>query len=144
MAYGRNRFIDNLTAETYDWPVNHSEEERMGKERTVAHGAPTGNLGLIRQQGESQPMVLQLTGTIFHASQHAAMWNWFERCQSRTIDFIDTAGDHYEVLITSFMPQRRRTLSNPRDPSIRLHYWSYTIAMEVLDFKSGALQDVTP
>lgn len=144
MAYGRNRFIDHRDGTSYSWPVNHSEEERMGKERQVDHGAPTGNLGLVRQQGESGPMVLQLSGTIFHAAQHAAMWTWFEKCQSRTIDFEDFAGDTYEVLITSFLPRRQRTLSNPRDKTIPLHYWSYTISMEVIAFKSGPLVGVTP
>lgn len=144
MAYGRNRFTDNLNGATYDWPVNHSEEERMGKERAVSHGAPTGNLGLVRQQGESQPMVLQLSGVIFHQAQHDAMWAWFEKCESRTVDFTDFAGDTYEVLITGFMPQRKRTLGNPRDKTIPLHYWTYSLTMEVLDFKTGPLAGVTP
>jgi len=141
MAYGRNRFVNPGTGETYHWPVNHSEEERMGQERAISYGAPTANTGLIRHQGDRQPMILTLNGVIFHRDHYSEMIRWFARCERQSIHFYDFTGEGYEVIILAFQPQRVRTLRNPRDPAIPLHYWRYTMTMDVLTFLTagGAL-----
>jgi hypothetical protein len=144
MAYGRDTFLDPTTGETYPWPVNHSEESTFGKTRQINSGANTGNTGLTIQQGDDEPMILELTGTIVHKSQHDQFVRWFAISRGHTIHFIDFTGDRYEVLITAFLPQRQRTIGNPRDRSIRLHYWTYTLRMQVVTFVSGAWTAVTP
>lgn len=144
MAYGRNTFYAPNSGETYVWPVNHSDESAFGKTRNITNGAPTGLTGLIPQQAADSPMVLELTGTIFHAAQHAAMIRWFAISEHQTIYFYDFAGGAYEVVITEFEPVRKRTLRNPRDPSIPLHYWTYTLRMQVVNFLAGPWVGVTP
>jgi hypothetical protein len=92
----------------------------------------------VRQQGAQQPLTAQLSGTILHLAQFEQFWAWFGICDYRTIFFRDFYGDEYEVVITNFDPQRLRG-RNPQDPSIPLHYWKYTMEMEVLQVISGTL-----
>lgn len=144
MAYQRDTFRDPTTGEAYPWPVNHSEESQFGKSRSISSGANTANTGLTIQQGDDEPMVLELTGVIMHKAQHDQFVRWFAISQGHTIHYIDFAGDGYEVIITAFSPQRQRTLRNPRDRSIPLHYWTYTLRMQVVTFLSGTWAQVTP
>lgn len=139
MAYGRDKFIDVAPGGygTYSWPVNHSDEEAFGKTHNVDHTATTDGIGVVRQQGADDPMSLQLTGTIFHEAQHLAFVAWFALSSLRTIYFEDFTGAQYEVQITSYEPVRKRTLRNPRDPSIPLHYYSYTLTMDVIRAVTG-------
>jgi hypothetical protein len=144
MAYGRNTFINPASGAAYEWPVNHSEEAQFGKTRTITTGGNTGHTGLALQQGDDAPMVIELTGTIFHQAQFDAFVEWFGLCTHQSVQFVDFAGDGYEVILTEFQPLRRRTLRNPRDPSIPLHYWTYTMRMHVLGFVSGPWVGVAP
>lgn len=144
MSYVRNRFYDPATGQSYDWHINHSDEDQHGKQRNIEHtgitgGFTGGSIGLVRQQGAASPTLLSYSGTIFHAAQYAAMWDYFQRCESRSIHFRDFEGHEYEVQIVAFEPKRQRTLKNPRDSSIPLHYWTYSIRMEVLRVISGPL-----
>jgi hypothetical protein len=134
----RNRFSDPRTGQFYDWPINHSDEDQFGRDRGVTLEANTGNVGLVKQQGDLTPLTLRLQGTILTRAQYQAMLNWFALCNTQSINFTDFAGDSYEVTITSFMPVRKRTLRNPRDPGAPLWYWTYTIEMMVLTVLSGA------
>lgn len=144
MAYVRNQFRDPATAETYDWPVNHSDEGAYPKTRTLSTGGNTGHTGLIVQQGDDAPLTMELSGVIFHQSQRNAMSHWFALCTANTIIFRDFTGGEAEVIITSFDPVRKRTLRNPRDPSIPLHYWTYTLRMQVITVLSGDWAGVGP
>jgi hypothetical protein len=139
----RDQFIDPAGVKsTYDFLVNHSDEQDGGQGRTVSHLANTGNVGLVRSQGDKVPMVLSWTGTILHASQHEEMWEWVELCEDQSIYVRDFAGDKYEVLITSFKPARKRTAHNRNDPTIPFHYWTYSLEMEVLAILEGDLAGV--
>lgn len=143
----RNRFEDpagSLTA--YDWRINHSEEDEGGQSRQVEHTANTGQTGLVRQQGASDPLTLNYKGTILHKAQVVEMLKWYEACRTRTIYFQDFAGDRYEVLITSFKPTRLRAAKNNADTDAPLWYWKYTITMEVVTILSGTYAEagVTP
>lgn len=145
MAYGRNQFIDPRgVVPTYAWQVNHDTEDQFGRERQVTTSAPTGNVGLVRQQGEDSPLVISLSGSILHAAQHAAMRRYFDLSRGQTVIFTDFAGDSYEVLVTSFKPTRQRTIRNPRDSSIELHYWHYTLDMQVIRVISGPWAGTAP
>lgn len=143
----RNRFTNPANGDFYDWILNHTDEEAFGKARNITESAPTGNVGLVKQQGSDGPLVKTLSGTILDRSQYKAMWEWFVLSGSQTIYFTDFDGQQFEVQITSFLPQLKRKLTSAsRDPSMPNSYWSYTIAMEVYGLIAGDLADagVTP
>lgn len=139
MSAPRNTFTDpNSVRPTYEWQINHDEEDDFGKSRQVSHGANTANTGLVRQQADDDPMVIRLRGTILHKAQHAEMAAWFALCKTQTVYFEDFSGDKYEVLITAFRPTRQRTIKNPRDfANAPYHYWKYEMEMEVVTFLTG-------
>lgn len=141
-----NRFEDPATGETYDWHVNHAEEEDSGRTRNIDLSGNTSGLGLVRQQGEKPPISLRWRGSILHNAQLVEMWRWFEKCEDRTIRLRDFAGDYYEGTITAFQPQRKRGENRNDRANAPLHYWSYTLEFQVLRVLDGALADagVTP
>jgi len=129
----------------YSWAINHSEEEEFGKERQIDHGANTGGTGLVKQQADASPLVMQFTGTILTKAQVTEMIEWFQLCEAQTIHFTDYAGDVYEIIITSFKPTRHRTIRNPRDfANAPYWYWKYTISLEVIRVIDGVWEGVTP
>lgn len=138
-------FTNPATGATYPFPVNPSEEEEFGKRRNIEHSAPTSGVGLIRQQGDDDPLVLKVKGTIFHRDQVVQMIAWQQLTRTQTIYLTDHAGDQYEILITAFLPQRQRTIRNPRDyANAPLWFWKYSLEMEVLRVISGVWAGVTP
>jgi len=129
----------------YSWAINHSEEEEFGKSRNIEHGANTGGTGLVKQQSDDSPLVMQFTGTILTKAQVTEMIAWFQLCNSQTIHFTDYAGDKYEVIISIFKPTRHRTIRNPRDfANAPYWYWKYEISMEVIRVIDGVWEGVTP
>jgi hypothetical protein len=140
----RNQFYNPATGEGYPWPINHSDENSFGKARQVNTGANTANTGLTMQQGDDEPMVIEVTGTILHSAQHAAMIRWFAISKQQTIYFTDYSGDSYEVVILAYQPTRQRTLGNPRDRTMPFHYYKYTLRMHVVRILAGAWTQVTP
>ena len=133
MAYFRTRFRDGAAVlATYEWQIMHDEEQGSDLRRNVERTAVTSGVGFVRQQGEDSPQLLRFNGTILHSAQLAAMRDYYDACRTRTIFFRDIDGTEYEVLITSFNPQRRRTIKNPRDSAINLHFWDYEIEMEIV------------
>lgn len=136
MARTANRFTASDST-TYDWLINHDEEEAFGRARNIEHTALLKGTGLVIQQADDGPLLIKVSGTIFHTSQIQAFDSWFARTRTETIHFRDFAGDVYEVIITAFQPKRQRTLRNPRDASAPLWYWKYTMEMEVLTIVSG-------
>jgi hypothetical protein len=143
-GYQRDTFYDPATGETYAWHINHSTESQFGKRRNVQTSSPTGYSGLVMQQSDDEPMVMELSGTILHSVQHDRMIHWFALCASRTIYFTDFTGAPYEVVILEYNPLRLPTLRNPRDASIPLHYWTYTLRMHVVAFLAPPWSQVTP
>lgn len=133
-----NRFINPVNADTYDWPVNHSEEAEAGVARTVTRGANTAGTGLVRQQADDQPLVFQFQGTIFSEAQIKKFIEWYILCKHQTIFFKKYSGDEFEVIITEFKPTEKKTLHNPKDSAhAPLWYWGYTMTMEVVTVRSG-------
>lgn len=139
------RFTNPANAATYDLAINPSEEEPFGKTRNVEHSAPTGLTGLVRQQGDDTPLVLKASGTILTKAQLTTMIAWFQLCRSQTIYLRDHAQDSFEGIITSFLPTRKRTIRNPRDPANAPEwYWTYTLEFEVVRILAGTWAGVTP
>lgn len=136
----RNKFIEPTSNFTYSWEVNHDAEETFGQQRNISHSANTANVGLVRQQGAKEPLTLRYTGTILTLLQLQEMWGWFNACDTQTIHFEDFEGNKYEVIITSFLPIRKRVARNPRDPTnAPTHIWTYSIEMDVIQILSGPL-----
>lgn len=138
MARVSNRFYDASDSTEYLWPLNHSEEEAIGEERPITETAVTSGIGVVRQQGAEAPLKILLRGTVLDPAQHAAFIAWRRRCRTHTIQFRDFAGDVFEVLITSYKPQRQAVLRNPRGGSTApLHIWKYTMELDVISVISG-------
>jgi hypothetical protein len=142
----QDRFQNPANGTTYTWPINHSDEEESGKTRTIERTANTGSVGAVKQQGDDGPIILRWKGTILTRAQLVAMWTWFNLCRTQTIYLRDFDGQEYEGQITTFTPQRKRTLRNPRDTSAPNHYWTYSFEFEVYRFVSGDMltAGVTP
>jgi hypothetical protein len=139
----RDRFIDPATGDHYDFHINHEAEEPVGRTRSIQHSANTANVGLVRTQGEKTPLVMRWTGTILHLAQLQAMWDYFERCDYRTIHVRDAFGDEYEVQITRFDPVRVRVAKNAKDAAnAPLNKWTYTLEMEVFTVISGSIAGI--
>jgi hypothetical protein len=141
----RDTFIDPLTGFVYEWQVGHDEEASVGKTRNITHSGNTAGTGLIRQQGEPAPLVLRYSGKILHLHQFEEMWRFYELCETQTIYYRDYFGEEFEVVITQFEPIREKTVSNKKDlTNMPLHYYSYTIAMEIVKVRAGALVGLSP
>jgi hypothetical protein len=142
----RDTFINPANGFTYEWHVNHTDEESTEKTRTITRVGNTGLVGVVRQQGDDSPYIMRWTGTILHRAQLQAFWFWWAVSKGQTIHLLDFDGQRYEVQITSFQPKRVRKLSYfSKDPSMPHHYYTYTIEFEVYSFVAGDMNAwVTP
>lgn len=141
----RDMFIDPKTGAEYVWLIGHETESPTGKKRNITRSGNSANTGLVRQQGDPTPLILKFEGKILHLSQYEEMWRFFQLCESQTIYFRDYIGEEYEVMITEFDPQRLATVKNPKDfANAPRHYWKYTIEMEVVKVRAGALVGLSP
>lgn len=135
MPYVRNRFIDPAAVvAAYSWEANHTEEEDTQLRRNFEHTATTNGFGLVRQQGDESPLVFKFSGTITRLNQIQKMLLYYQLCRTQSIHFRDFEGHKYEVLITAFNYKRVKTIRNPRDPNILLHYYTYSIEIEAMNF----------
>jgi hypothetical protein len=145
MARVANRFTDPKTAKTYDWDINHEDEDGFGKRRNITHGANTGETGLVRKQADDDPLIWKLRGHILTEAMVKEMWAWWQLSKTQTILFRDFAGDEYEVLFTYFEPTRHRAVRNPKDlANAENHTWTYEMELEVVRIISGPLVGVSP
>lgn len=139
MSRAANTFLDpSGVLADYAWQINHDQETSTEVTIPVQHTASTNGLGLVRQQGDPAPMVLQYSGTILQESQHIAFLTWVEACRTRTIYFRDFTGDEAEVIIRRYNAPRTRVALNPRGGArARTHIWHYEIELEVVQWRSG-------
>lgn len=139
-TYGRDAFIDPAPGGlgTYEFQVGHSDEDEFGNGRAIAVTSNTLGEVAVRQQGDEEPMVLTLRGTILHRNQHEVFVMFYRKSAVNTIIFRDFYGEEFEGVIQSYKSQRKRTLRNPRDPSISRHYYTYVIVFHVVKVKTGA------
>jgi hypothetical protein len=145
----RNQFIDlwgGAGAQgTYNWPINHAEEDARSRQITVERTATTDGIGFVRQLGAVSPYTLRWKGTILDKSQHDKMMAYFDESNGlgsgprRTVHLVDQLGIRYEGWFTMFNPIRVRTSSNPRGttPEERMVYWTYDMEFEVVRIVSG-------
>lgn len=145
MARTPEYFIDPTNGNTYQWDINHNAEDSTGKKRTIGHSAPTGKIGLNRQQGDSSPLTLKWKGSILKQSQLTQFIAWWQLCEFHSIHVQDFEGNRYEVIITDFQPTRIRLALNRRDlVNMPFHKYEYTLEMEVLSIVSGVWAGVSP
>lgn len=131
-----NTFIDPAGhVPTYQWTINHTEEEPVQNGRQMSDGAPTSDIGLLPQQGVPTPLVFHWKGTIFTQQDKDTMDVWFNLCEFQSIFLKDFTGSEYEVLITDFPVQRKGVKWNHRGQVPWL--WEYTIIIRVLRVLSG-------
>lgn len=140
-----NVFYDPSTGETYNWPLNHSSEDSLGKHRNIRFSAPTSHEGLLKQQADTEPMYLRWKGTILTRAQLRAMIYWYQKCEDHTIQITDPMDNGFEVLISYFDPVRRAVAFNNKDPENAPYVvWDYTIEMLVVTIIKGDWVGVTP
>lgn len=145
MGYVRksNQFIDPAgVVPTYNWTINHTEEEEVQNSRQMSDGAPTSDIGLLPQQGPPKPLRFQWKGTIFTQTDFDQMVFWWVLCENHSIYLNDFNNSQYEILIEDFNPKRHPVAWNKRGgiPWI----WDYTIIMRVLTVISGDFAGRTP
>lgn len=141
-----NRFIDPVTGETWDWPINHSDETgsaskgggQGGLGRNFTVSAPT-SLGIrIRQQGANDPLSFSWKGTALTRAQHQEFLRWWNISKAHTIILRDFSGDEYEVMITSYIPTRKPVVQNRNDPDNAATWvYDYQIDLDVITVLSG-------
>lgn len=133
----RNAFINPADASVYEWPVNHNPEgdEGTGKKRTIQETANTGNVGLVKQQSADQGAVIKRSGVILTLAHEQAFWEWWERCGSQTIYFVEFDGSAYEVQLTDYEPKRVGSGSLAKNG--QGYFVKYTMEMIVFAFLTG-------
>lgn len=131
MAYVRAKFHDAAAIlADYELQIMWDEEEGQERTRNVERTAVTAGVGVVRQQGEDTPRLFRFSGTALHQNQVDKIDAYYGACATRTVFFTDFDGTVHEVLITKWNPKRVRTLKNPRDSSIPLHYYQWELEME--------------
>lgn len=129
-------------AATYNWTINHHEEEEVQNSRGITDGAPTSDIGLLPQQGPPKPLVFQWKGTLFTQADKDAMDSWFELCESQSIYLNDFNSNQYEILITDWNVKRTPVAWNHRGQVPWI--WDYTITIRVLTVLAGDWSGRTP
>lgn len=139
----REAFINPKNGETYEWPVNHNEEDDNGRGLNITHTANTGGLGLVRQQAEFDPFTLNWRGKILTREQWVEMWRWNELCRVQTIYLRDFEGATFEGVIVEWKPKRVRVVKNTRGGTTApMHMYEYTFAFEVIRIVNGPLAGI--
>lgn len=133
----RDAFINPATLEVYEWTVNHEYTGDTGneKKRAITETANSGNVGLIRQQGADEGMILKRAGTILTVEQEENFWRFFKLCDTQTIYFVEFNGDAYEVQISSYNPKRQGSGGPTRNG--QGYYVKWEMDMLVFNFLAG-------
>lgn len=133
----RDFLYDPATGYGYNFDVNHQTEQAFGKQRNIERTARTGFVGMVRQQGDDGPLLIQLKGEYFKRDQHRNLWHFYNLCKTQTVYWQDFAGDQYEVQITHFLPVRTMTAKNMRDDTAPYHYYTYDMELDVVTILAG-------
>jgi len=147
MPYPRNanQFIDPIPASagglgTYNWAVNHLEEEGPSRTNNVEFDGRSDGMGVIPTAGEWEPLILTLTGTILHRSQNVQFWKW--RHIPRSFRFLSFEGEYYEVSMLSYEPKKRAVAMNNADPTnMPAYVIEYTMQLWIITILDGMLDD---
>lgn len=125
-------FTDPRTSSTYTWEVNPSadSEHPLVKPRSIERMSNTGNVGLVKQQGDDGPITLDWTVQVRSSAMELALWQWYVLCKRQTIYITDWNGEEVEGQIIYL--SRERKVGNPP-------YAIYEVQVEVYRLISGVL-----
>lgn len=134
-----NRFIDPKTGEIYDWEINHNDETgspskgggQGGVGRNITVSAPLSGGMHILQEAAQDPMGFSWKGTALTREQHQKFLRWYHKCDTQTIILHDFSTDQFEVLIVSYIPQRRAVAQNRNDMD-EAPMWVYDFQIDLL------------
>lgn len=139
-TYGRDTLIDPAPGGLgeYVFQVGHSDEEEFGTGRQLTVTSNTAGGLAVFQQGDDEPLILTLHGTILHKNQHEKLIAYTKKSRDHTLIFRDFFGEEYEVIVASYKTARKRTMRNPRDTGMLLHTHSFTLVLSVVGLVQGA------
>lgn len=142
-TYGRDTLIDPAPGGlgTYEFEINHQDEEEYGNERQLTVTRNTADGIAITQQGDSAVQQRTLTGTILTKDQHEKLAAFTKKSgrldPTNTLIFRDFFGEEYEVLIQAYRVKPVGVMRNPRDPGMRKHILRFTMVLLIIDVKNG-------
>lgn len=147
MPYPRvaNQFVDPIPASagglgTYDWHVNHLEEEGPFRSNNVEFDGRSDGQGVVATGGEYEPLILTLTGRILHRAQNVEFWKW--RHLNHSFRFLTFEGEQYEVSMLSYEPKKTRVQLNNTDPVNQPSYViDYSMQFWIMSVIDGILDD---
>ena len=147
MAFVQNNFYDPVSLTSYDWHINHAEEEGPSEPdnlQSEGKQADADDRPSQQLQGKGQAMALALTGRVLHAEQYRQFW-YFKKI-TNSFRFSSYHGDVYEVTMSGLEMTKQRVNYNASDPTMRFHVWDYNMTLTILRFVAGDLFDlgVTP
>jgi hypothetical protein len=136
-------FTDPSDGTTYVWPVNPPPDgmpNPYGKQRQIDRTSSTGNVGLVKQQGDDGPFILHWEPLIYSEAHEQALWEWWQRSKLRTIHVTDWNGETFEGQIITLQRQPIGVLGGTiGDMNTRKFYCKYIFEFEVYSFVSGVL-----
>ena len=136
-------FTNPANGNTYTWPVNTTTENAVNKTRQIERTSTTGNVGVVKQQGDDLSYILDWTINVHGPSGNAmeiALWEWYMLSRTQTIYLTDWMGEEYEGQIILVTRTRQPAQLNGQPWAI------YQVQFEVYAFLSGVLATagVTP
>lgn len=141
----RVTFTDPKTGDTYVWPHNPDHDalsaQPSQKQRQIDRTSSTGNVGLVKQQGDDGPYIIHWEPLIYSRAHEQALWVWWQLCKLQTIHLTDIEGDVYEGQIITLSRALYGALGGPDDIGTRGFYAKYVFEFEVYSFVSGMMAD---
>lgn len=135
-----NEFFDPAGAlGTYQWHINHLEQEGPNRSNNVDFAGTADGRGVVPTEGEYEPLILTLSGTILHRAQNVEFWKW--RHLTNSFRFNDFEGNSYEVAMLGYEPKKIRVALNPSDPLMRSYKIEYSMQLWIIRVIDGELDD---
>jgi hypothetical protein len=138
----RVTFTDPKTGDTYVWPNNPNPDaitQAAQKQRSIDRTSSTGNVGLVKQQGDDGPYIIHWEPLIYRESHEEALWEWYAKCKLQTIHLTDFNAEVFEGQIITLGRQQIGAIGGPGDINTRMFYCKYIFEFEVYSFVSGVL-----
>lgn len=137
-------FLDPSNGDTYVWHVNPPPDgitQPAQKQRQIDRTSSTGNVGLVKQQGDDGAYIMHWEPLVYHRDQETALWTWWQKCRGRTIHLTNWDGETVEGQIITLGRQEIGAIGGPGDINSRLFYCKYIFEFEVWRFVTGPLAD---
>lgn len=141
MAFVQNNFYDPVASTSYDWHINHAEEEGPSRPDNISAEGKQAEDDSPSQlvQGAGDALKIVLSGTILHSLQYKKFWEF--KGISNSFRYTSYHGDEFEVTMSGLEMTKNRVNYNPQDASMRFHTWSYTMVLTILSINAGDLYD---